>query len=393
MNLDIGQQDGAFLTGASRFAQRRIQRHRRLAPVADLIVRFLRHHGRGLMHSAQISRWFGFVGLSLLLFGCSRSLDKEPVYGGKPLSEWALLTQGQDIGGGPSAEARQATEAVRAIGAAKSIPFLVRWIQRPWKNSMTPGGAVQCFRIFGPEAKAAIPELAKVLGRTAKSLNDMSGQMSAAEALSYLGPDAVPVLLTAATNFHGQHIQWEVIDYMANLGTNGAAAKPAILKWSQDPDAWVRLGALHAYVAIEDNKSATVGFLLSALKDPNELVRRDAAESLGYVAQGQKDVLPALLKVLGDPDWHVRSGAVGGLGRLGAERAIVLPLLTEKLHDGNRIIRRCAAFALGDVGGKEAFDALMKSTDDPDGFVREAVFQSLKQIDADALARSGKRFY
>lgn len=345
------------------------------------------------MQTAQISRWFGLVGLSLLLFGCSRLPDKEPVYGGKPLSEWAVLTQDQDIEGGPSAEAWQATEAVRAIGPAKAIPFLVRWIQPPWRNSMTPGGAVQCYRIFGPEAKAAIPELAKILGRPAKTIDDSSGQMVAAEALSYLGPDAVPVLLAAATNFHGQHIQWEMIDHMANFGTNGAAAKPAILKWSQDPDEWVRLGALHAYVAIEDNKSATVGFLFTALKDPNELVRRDAAESLGYVAQGQKDVLPALLKALGDPDWQVQSGAVGGLGKLGVEKTIVLPLLIQKLHDENRIIRRCAAFALGDVGGKAAFDALMEATADPDGFVREAVFQSLKRIDAAALARSGKRFY
>jgi len=72
---------------------------------------------------------------------------------------------------------------------------------------------------------------------------------------------------------------------MANFGTNGAAAKPALLKWSQDPDGWVRLGALHAYVAIEDNKSATVKFLLQASNDTNDLVRRDAAEALRVVEQ------------------------------------------------------------------------------------------------------------
>jgi len=345
------------------------------------------------MKPQQMTRRLALLALSLWLASCSRSPDQEPVYGGKPLSYWATLTQDEALDFGPSAEARQAIEAVRAIGPAQSIPFLVRWIQPPWRDSILPGGAVECFRIFGPEAKAAIPDLAKVLNRPAKTLDDMSGQTSAAEALSYLGPDAVPILLTAATNFHGQQIQWEIIDHMANFGTNGAATKPAILEWSHDPDAWVRLGALHAYVAIEDDKSATVVFLLSALKDTDSLVRRDAAEALGTVAQGRKDGLPALLKALDDPDWQVRSGAVGGLGRLVVERPVVLPLLIEKLHDENRIIRRCAAFALGDVGGKEAFDALMKSTDDPDGFVREAVFQSLKRIDADALERSGKKFH
>jgi HEAT repeat protein len=345
------------------------------------------------MQTAQILRWFGFVGLSLLLLGCSCSLDMEPVYEGKPLSEWATQAESEAIGGGPSADARRAAEAVRTIGPARSIPFLVRWIQPPMKQPMTRGGAVECFRIFGPEAKAAIPELAKILSRQARTSDDMSAQTSAAEALSYLGPNAVPALLTAATNFHGQQIQWEIIDDMANFGTNGAAAKPAILSWSRDPDEQVRLGALHAYVEIEDNQSATVDFLLNALKDQDALVRRDAAEFLGDVAHGQSDVLPALLKALDDPDWQVRSGAVQGLGSLGVEKAVVLPLLIKKLHDENRIIRRCAAFALGDVGGREAFDALMESTDDPDPFVREGVFQSLTRIDAGALERSGKKFY
>lgn len=368
----------------------------------------------------SISRWTGSVGTLLLLATCSCSPDKtpdtglpdkEPVYAGLPLSEWAQWTQDQSMSG-PSAMALEAGEAVRAIGPDKAIPFLVHWIARPRRNSTfldsvpflksgtqpprisstLPSAAVECFRILGPEAKAAIPELAKILEPTSKNVDD-SARMRAAEALSYLGPDAVPVLLPAARRFHGQHLQWVLIEHMTNFGTNGAAAKPAILEWSRDPNAWVRLGSLHAYAAIEDDKQAAVEFLLSALNDPDELVRRDAAEYLGYVAQGQRNVLSALLKALDDPDWNVRSGAIGGLGRLGVERSVVLPLLQEALQDENRIIRRCAAFALGDMGGEEAFQALLDAADDPDGFVREAVFQSLKRIDADALEKSGKRFY
>jgi len=328
---------------------------------------------------------------SLLMFGCSPA--SEPVYNGKPLSEWAEMTEDESIGGGPSPDALKAVDAVRAIGVAKALPFLVRWIQPPIRNSILPGGAVQCFRIFGPEAKAAIPELAEILNRPAKTLDESSAQQEAAEALSYLGPEAVPVLLNAATNFHGRHEQWILIDNMAHFGTNGAAAKPALLAWSRDPDEWVRLGVLHAYVEIETNKSTVISFLTVELNDSNELVRRDAVEALGYVAQGRADVLPLLLNALNDPDWQVRSGAITGLGAIGVEKTKVLPLLVQQLHDYNRILRRCAAFALGDVGGKAAFDALMDSTDDPDGFVREAVFHSLKQIDPDALARSGKKFY
>src|SRR5438445_9097204 len=112
---------------------------------------------------------FGFVGLWLLLFGCSTA-GQEPVYGGRPLSEWAVMTTDEDIGGGPSARAREAAQVVRAIGPAKAIPFLLRWIQPPWKDSRMPGGAERCFQLFGLEAKAAIPGLAKILNRPAKTL-------------------------------------------------------------------------------------------------------------------------------------------------------------------------------------------------------------------------------
>src|SRR5438046_9044277 len=88
------------------------------------------------MQSTINWQWRGLVGFSLLLFGCSRSSlpspkDKGPIYQGKPLREWAVMTQDQDIGGGPSARDRQAAEAVRAIGATQAIPFLVRWLHQP----------------------------------------------------------------------------------------------------------------------------------------------------------------------------------------------------------------------------------------------------------------------
>jgi HEAT repeat protein len=278
---------------------------------------------------------------------------------------------------------------VRAIGPAKSIPFLLQWIKPPHKDSQMPGGAVGCFQIFGPDAGAAIPELAKML-RPGVGADTLA---NASEALSYLGPDAVPVLLTAATNFERSQIQWEIIQDIANFGTNGAAAKPAILKWSKSTNVLVRLGAMHAYLAIEGDKTAKVAFLLNGLKDPEESVRSDAAEFLGDVGQGQENLLPAMLHASEDPSWQVQSSAIEGLGKLGVNKPLVLPLLVKKLHDNDKRVRRCAAFALGDLGGTDSFDALMSAVDDPDEFVRGPVFHSLEKIDPVALARSGKTFH
>ena len=343
-----------------------------------------------------------FIGLSVLavafIVSCSKSqmkpLGDEPTYKGKPLSDWAIMTTGQDLGFQPSAEAVEAIEAVRAIGS-NGIPYLLKWIQPPCTDSRLPGGAVESLRALGPQAKSAIPELAKLLDKykPPHSMDDYSAWHDACEALSYLGPDALPVLLEAATNIQGQHIQWELIQNLGNFGSNGIPAIPALIGWCHDKDAWVRLGAVNALGQIGQQPEIVIPVLLAALEDPDPLVRRDASEALGGFGKGAKAALPDLIKALDDPDWQTQTGAIGGLGRIGEQREIVLPLLVRKLHDENRIVRRCAAFALGNLGGKDAFDALMRATDDPDGFVREAVFQSLKGIDAQALAKSGKKFY
>jgi HEAT repeat protein len=112
---------------------------------------------------------------------------------------------------------------------------------------------------------------------------------------------------------------------------------------------------------------------------------------LGGVGQGRPEVFAALVSALNDP--VSQTGAILGIAKLRMQTEQVVRLLVEKLHHETAVVRRCAAFALGDLGGTEAFGVLMKSTEDPDGFVREAVFQSLKRIDADALERSGKKFY
>jgi HEAT repeat protein len=304
------------------------------------------------------------------------------------------MTQDESLEGGPSAEAAEAIAAVRAIGPA-AIPFLLKWIQPPCVDSTLPGGAVESFKALGPVAKSAIPELAKILEKASKarsSMDDYSSVHDAAAVLSFLGPESVPVLLTAATNLHGRDFQWEVIEDLGHFGTNGVVAIPALIAWSRDTDAKVRLGAVNALGEIGEQPEEVVPVLLAALKDSDGLVRRDAAEALGSFGKDAKGAVPALIKALDDPDFQVQTGAIGGLGKIGDQLDIVLPLIIKKLHDDNRIVRRCAGFALGDIGNRAAFDALMKATDDPDGFVREAVFQSLNRIDPVALKKSGKRF-
>jgi HEAT repeat protein len=316
----------------------------------------------------------------------------EPAYNGKPLHEWAMDTQDEAITGEPSPLAIEAVKAVQTIGPA-AIPWLIKWIKPPVTDSRMPGGAVYALKALGPEAKSAIPELAEILRKPPLTMDDQSSLTEAAEALSYLGTDAIPFMLAAATNLQGQHIQWELIQNFGNLGTNGVSAIPALIGWTQDKDSWVRLGAVNALGNIGMEPKIVIPVLRKALNDSDDLVRRDAASALGNFEKMAADALPDLIKALDDPDFQVQTGAIEGLGRLGEQPEIVLPLLAKKMRSDNWVVRRVAAYALGDLGGQQAFDILMRSTDDPKGFVREAVFQSLKKIDPKQLEKSGKKFY
>jgi hypothetical protein len=226
-----------------------------------------------------------FAGLGLSLLGCSPS-NREPVYEGKSLTQWAAETEDQTIDYQPSASAQQAKQALLAIGPSNAVPFLMRGLQASKPHPHFPEGFLECFKIYGPEAKAAIPVLSDILNQPARAMDQDSAQIEAAESLSYLGPDAVPILLSAATHFEGQPLQYMIIEDLANFGTNGAAAKPAILNWSRDPDSQVRLGALHTYVAIEEDKQVVVSFLFNAMKDSDNLVRRDAEDFLKEIDPG-----------------------------------------------------------------------------------------------------------
>ena len=114
---------------------------------------------------------------------------------------------------------------------------------------------------------------------------------------------------------------------------------------------------------------------------------------MGEFGEAAKEAVPALVNLLHDSDLELERRAIEALGRIREPLDVVFPLIVEKLHDRNRDVRQSAAWSLGDLGGKPAFDALMRATDDSDNFVRDAVFQSLEQIDREALEKSGTRRY
>src|SRR5262245_5355239 len=163
------------------------------------------------------------VGLGLTILLAAALLvgrREEPVYQGKPLRYWVTRLGSDDFHGPP----KDAVAAVQAIGP-KAVPFLLdwmpqreprrqTWLTRVWQwcadrhhistqqqeNDIPTSDCVKiAWWVLGTKGKPAIPELARMIKQPLRSMDDYSAWSASADAISYLGPDAIVPMLTAAT--------------------------------------------------------------------------------------------------------------------------------------------------------------------------------------------------
>jgi HEAT repeat protein len=145
-----------------------------------------------------------------------------------------------------------AESAIRAMGT-NSLPYLVEWIQRPNKPSSRdysdPLKARIAFSFLGPEAKPAVPDLIKIIGRFDEHASPALVWDFPAQALVNIGKDAVPPLadklmeMLANTNRQPEtggnlkpvnqtregYNYGRLFAVLAAMGTNAEAAMPALI--------------------------------------------------------------------------------------------------------------------------------------------------------------------
>ena len=262
---------------------------------------------------------------------------REPVYQGKPLSEWIdRLNVGSDE------QIQVAEEAVRHLGT-NGLPALIRMIdsEDSWLKT----------KIMQLAEKQSFLKLPLVSGRI--------DQFRAVNAFHVLGAEAKP----ASSD-------------LLKLVENG-------------PDA-VRCFALCALADIGPDESA-VPTLVNCLNDYTraDYTRFKAAFALGAMGPRAEIAIPDLLTALRETNDYVRSHAARALGQIKRKPDVVVPALIELLSDDHWEARQNAALSLGEFGtnAKAAVPALSRLLDDPQ--VGISASNSLKQIDLEAAAKAG----
>ncbi len=319
--------------------------------------------------------------------------DIQPMYEGQPLSHWV------EVLGGPSVSSKwipeimeiegglEAQEALEHIGI-NAIPFLIRWIggealpaagisnvkplQPIFPASHQEGtdlgwrfarakGAMQAFRVLGPLAFSAIPELARLVtsqfgaGEHPFAIDQGVVQPPCAQfvlpALGAIGPDSLSFILTIVTNkTYTSATRATALEAVEAMGTNALLALPVVLQCAEDSQEFVALAALESLNAFGQHDQRVFVALTNALHHPAQGVRFRAMAALKpYGAQA----LPALLYAFNDTSYGVRYNALTTLVRIAPEaltNASVLAIAAQSLRTNDSDAKLWAAQVLQAAG-------------------------------------------
>jgi hypothetical protein len=194
----------------------------------------------------------GLIVLAAVLFVMLKSPD-EPEYQGRYLSEWIEALPKQE-----------AERAVQAIGT-NGIPYYFEWMHRKsprWRMSFVgrlprwiqsqrivfqwrsdsagrkrASDSLEAFRILGPNAASAVPELKSMLG-------DPEAADRVIKALVHIGEDGIPALESAFADpqqINRWHVLWGLSEMVRAGHTNRCL--PTLVTALADADVHVRLAA------------------------------------------------------------------------------------------------------------------------------------------------------
>jgi hypothetical protein len=200
--------------------------------------------------------------IAALIFTLTR--PREPSYQGRSLSQWLEIASDKR----DTPESKPAEEAIRQIGT-NALRILMGWIQEeaprwkgrlfytvhemfrktglPWRPDSQEGRdqkkAVTGFRVLGPRAEAAIPDLMELMSANGHPQREANAGL----AMLYLGQEAVQTPSRLLTNQAiSTPARASALSQLHELGTNAAPLVANIVQCLSDPNGGIRWLASNA---------------------------------------------------------------------------------------------------------------------------------------------------
>lgn len=320
-------------------------------------------------------------------------------YNGRDAWEWASLLQF------PTQVRRdEATAALRAMGT-NAVPMLTRRLSekepfsrqvRVWLGGHLPGQMGRAFTknlkpVFYADIRSTAARGLTLLGTNAaaaapallKALHDPEREViwNAASALGEIGEPAVPGLIPLLDD-PNYLVRHASVFALGQVGRPALSAAPALVRRVAEKNNEVRASALYTLSRIGQAAGPAV---LQLVKESRGEARRAAAKALVAVHPRGHLTLPILVEMATDPEAASRAVAIEALSLLRITHTNAMTVYFAGLTDTNREVRLAASRAIGAAAHKSASatTTLVKLKDnDPDEAVRVAAGAALAEISA-----------
>ena len=283
----------------------------------------------------------------------------EPRYHGRTLTSW--LQQCYDMPLMETQRLAEAQDAVRAIGAEKALPRLLklvaakedpasRWIiekSEEWRVEFLHWRSAEDFQQLGIAGFEALgTNAAPAVGELTKLLQDTGNAFTAVRCLVFIGTPAEPAVSQALTN--------------------------------KSPE--VRYFAAQQFAWVTDDDVVFLSRMKDCLKDSDASVRFAAVQGIGEQTQAPGEAVPLLIAALDDGDDRVSSQAVSALSGFGTNAASAFATLTNLVDTGTQAQARSALKALAAIAPVAALPVLSNAVVNGSSATLVAALKNLKTI-------------
>ncbi len=239
-----------------------------------------------------------------------------------------------------SADPNDAIAAVQTLAeaGAEAMPFLLDALKQP----RAAYWASVAISEVGPPAKAAVPDLIKMLSSDEPEL-----AFQACMALGSIGPDAKTALPDLEKILNAKvmlGVKYAAAFALGRIATpDDSAAMSALNKAGQTDDKFMQIVCAAALARLhpkDTNEVAkAVKLLIAALNSDDPRLRQASARALQELNHASAVAGPALLAALKDADTDVAMNAIDALGSLGPQSAPKSPSCSRSRSCAHR---RCA---------------------------------------------------
>ena len=339
---------------------------------------------------------FIFILFVLGILGALIVCTRQPRYHGQTLTSW--LQQGFETSLDETQRLAEVQNAVRAIGAKKALPKLLKLVEAKddpaslwiidvgdklrisdeiglrfirWHSAEDFRWlGVTGFRIFGTNGAPAAEELGKFLSD--KFPNERNHTLAIECCLESIGKPAEPVICRALTNQDAAIRQW-AIDELASVTDDVEVYIARIKPRLQDSSDAVRGTAVDAIGIQTTAPELAVPLLISALKDSP--VSANAANALGNFSTNALVAFPILTNLVEHGDTNAAGAALKTLIVIAPDRA--LPIFTNYLAQGKPWVD-AALRALTEVMPDKALPMVLARLQSPNLAMRREAFGLLR---------------